>query len=451
MIRSFLDKLENFVAQLGTGRDKASGNHYVYTPLNFQQLMSAYQSAWIAKKIVDVPAMDSVRRWREWNAESNEIRAIEETEKRLHVKQKVLQARTMSRLYGGAGILIGTRDTDWSQPIVPERLGRDGLRYLSTVSQQHMSVAELEDDVTSPNYGLPRWYEVSTIQNGSQRIHPSRVVRFVGKEFPDPFLTPDARLLWGDSVLQCVYEQMLQMDSTSANLASLVFEAKVDVVKIPNFMQGMLDEAYKNQVLERVRLASIAKGNNGTLILDSEEEYEQKTQQFSSLPEVVRTFMTLVAGAADIPATRLFGKAPDGMNATGEGDLTNYYDSISSEQEIIMSPAMYLLDECLIHSALGSRPDEVSYEWSSLWQMDDEQRSKIGKETAETIQIIANTNLVPEEPLARSAVNMLTERGVMPGLDAAVNEFTEQMERDLIDEDDVVDPDQDPLPEDDDD
>ena len=31
-----------------------------------------------------------------------------------------------------------------------------------------------------------------------------------------------------------------------------------------------------------------------------------------------------MAGAAEIPVTKLFGRAPAGMNATGESDLANY-------------------------------------------------------------------------------------------------------------------------------
>lgn len=59
-----------------------------------------------------------------------------------------------------------------------------------------------------------------------------------------------------------------QADSTSANIASLVFEAKVDVLNIPNLMSQLADPAYEAQLLQRLQLAAMAKGINGMLVLD---------------------------------------------------------------------------------------------------------------------------------------------------------------------------------------
>jgi hypothetical protein len=72
---------------------------------------------------------------------------------------------------------------------------------------------------------------------------------------------------------------------------------------------------------------------------------------------VLRTFLSIVAGAADIPATILLGKSPDGMNATGDSDFRAYYDSIGSKQDNELRPLIERVDEVLIPSALGSRPE----------------------------------------------------------------------------------------------
>ncbi|KAG1245205.1 hypothetical protein G6F68_015155 [Rhizopus microsporus] len=116
--------------------------------------------------------------------------------------------------------------------------------------------------------------------------------------------------------------------------------------------------------------------------------------------------------------TRLLGQSPGGLNASGESDLRNYYARISSNQELVLQPSLQILDECLIRSALGSRPPEVFYNWRSLWQTTDTERAAIGKTTAETIKTIAETKLLPDEVMSTVAVNMLTEAGVAPGLEA---------------------------------
>ena len=113
-------------------------------------------------------------------------------------------------------------------------------------------------------------------------------------------------------------------------------------------------------------LAATAKGVKGDLFLDKEEEFEQKTAIFGTFPEVLMAFLQIVSGAADIPAARLLGQSPAGMNATGESDLRNYYDRLQAMQEVEMTPAMMRLDECIIRSGTGLRDDDIYYEWAPL-------------------------------------------------------------------------------------
>lgn len=87
-----------------------------------------------------------------------------------------------------------------------------------------------------------------------------------------------------------------------------------------------------------------------------------------------------------------------------------------------MTPAMHRMDEAIIRSALGSRPPEVHYIWSSLWQISDKERADIGKTNAETIKALNDTGLFPSEALAMAGANMLVENSVMPGLEQAIDD-----------------------------
>ncbi|PBW77528.1 hypothetical protein CJU00_32555, partial [Pseudomonas aeruginosa] len=50
-VRRFLtDKLVNFVANLGTERDKAAGSFYAPVVLTDEQLHNAYRGAWFPRK-----------------------------------------------------------------------------------------------------------------------------------------------------------------------------------------------------------------------------------------------------------------------------------------------------------------------------------------------------------------------------------------------------------------
>ena len=421
-----LDGLQNVVANLGTDRDKAAGSIYVQTVMDDQLLMNAYRGSWLARKIVDIPAFDACRSWRAWQAEAEQIQLIEAEEKRLDIKRKVMAAKIAARLFGGAALLIGTGEPDTAKPLNPERVREGGLRYVTLLQRRHLSPFPLETNPASEYFDMPRaWRLGSIMANGGLEIHPSRLVMFRGNELPDRALAYH-HVGWGDPVLQGVLEAVRNMDATAANVASLVFEAKVDTVGVPDFMARLSDPSFEAQIIKRFALAERGKGINGTLIHDKDEDIGQKQASFSALPDVMDRFMQIASGAADIPMTRLLGQAPAGMNATGDSDMRNYYDRVAAMQSLELEPAMGILDECLIRSALGSRPEEVHFNWSSLWQISETERATIGKTQADTIKTLVDTGLIPEEALAEAAVNLLTESGAMPGLEGAVQAYFEE-------------------------
>lgn len=433
VVRYFSDKLVNLVANLGTERDKASSSIYAPTLLGEQELSNAYRGAWLPRKIVDIPPLDATRRWRGWQASKEQIEKLEAEEKRLDVRRKVKQAMTRARLFGGAAIYIGTGDRDTSLPLDPARVGKGGIKYLTVMSKRKLAPGDIEQDPQSDLFDRPKWYTLT----GSQiRVHPSRLILFIGAELPDPELDVGVEYGWGDSVLQSILDTIKQSDSTMANVASLVFEAKVDVIKIPDFMNQLQDKEFEKRVLERLRLAAMAKGINGQILLDAQEESDSKSASFGSLPDIIDRFLQAVAGAADIPLTRLAGQSPAGMSSTGESDLRNYYDRIQAMQELDMRPALSTLDECLIRSALGARDPKIHYAWLPLWQPTAAEKSENGKRTAETIKTLSESKLFPEEALSAAATTVLVEESVLPGLEAAIAKFGAE----LPDEEDETGP-----------
>ncbi|MBS4088723.1 anti-CBASS protein Acb1 family protein [Pseudomonas rustica] len=414
------DSLQNLVAGLGTARDKASHSHYALPVMDDQQLLNAFRGSWTAQKGVSIPAVDACRNWRNWQADKAQIELIEAEEDRLNVKGKILEALLKARLFGGAAVFIGTGERDTASELKPDRVGKSGIKYLTVMTRRQLSATEIEQDPQSPRFGKPKAYRLpgSTVE-----IHPSRLVIFVGVPHPDSELAVGTGFGWGDSVLLSAMPAVRHYDETVANVVSLVYEAKIDVINIPNLMSSMQDKNYERLLLERLRLAGTAKGINGTLILDGQETHSSKSASFGTLPDVIAKTEQGVAGAFDIPGTRMFGQSSTGLGANGEENTRNYYDNVASRQKLEIKPAMSVLDECLIRSALGSRPKEIHYTWAPLWQATAKERADIGKTTADTIKALKDSGLFPEDALSTAAVNLLVELSVMPGLEAAIEKF----------------------------
>lgn len=430
------DSLTSLVSRMGTDRDKAATVFYTQPIVPDEQLIAAYRGSWLPRKIVDIPALDSCRKWRNWQAEESAIEKIEAEEKRLNVKGKVLEAMKKARLFGGAALYIGTGDIRTSEPLNVDGIGVGGIRSLTVILRKHLTAGEIERDPESDLYGKPKFYTLQDRDGKQATIHPSRLVLFNGAMVPDEDYS--AQQGWGESVLTATLDAIKNADSTAGNIASLVFEAKIDIIKVPNFSQNIGNTAYEDAVLRRYSLANTIKGINGTLLLDSEEEYDSKSAQLGGLTDILMAFMQIVSGAADIPVTRLLGQSPAGMNSTGTSDMKNYHDRIQSMQELEMSPAMSTLDECLIRSAVGSRDPGIHYVWAPLEQMSEKEKADIFKTKADAArQLVGSSDgqeIIPREALSDALVNSLIEDGSLPGLETAIEEYGRLSEQEETEE-----------------
>ena len=170
------DSLTSLVSGMGNvQRDKLASTTYSYVELTDEQLTNAYRNSWVAKRLVDVPAMDAIKNWRVWQTDNDSLNALEQYEDKLSIKQKLLQTIIASRALGGAGLYIGTKDQDLLQPLDPSKVKKDGLSYLIVFPRTALVAGELDDDVLSPYFGKPKYYEI--VSNGNiVKIHPSRFV-----------------------------------------------------------------------------------------------------------------------------------------------------------------------------------------------------------------------------------------------------------------------------------
>lgn len=437
----YLDSLTNLISGLGTSKDKTIATTYASRFIDDGQLDNAYRGDWIAAKVIDIPAEDATREWRYWQADKDQITLLDAEEKRLKLNQVVLTALKKARLKGGAAIVIGIKNTSvdqWAKELKPESVKQGDLAYLHAVGRDEITAGPVNRDLLSPYYDEPEYYEVnSDSDNGLVRIHPSRVVRFLGVKILTRALSLNG---WGDSVLQRLDDAIKNAGLAQAEIASMMQESSVDVIRIPQFMHSIGTKAYESKILARFQLAATGKSINRSLMLDKDEEWTKMSQNFSNLSDLLKDYLNIAASASDIPATRFLGQSPGGLNATGDSDIRNYYDNVGSKQRNEITPALSRLDEVLIYSALGSRPAEIHYNWKPLWQMTESEKADNMLKKSQAIMNYANSGLINTDALSSAASNMLIEDGVLPGLENALEEAeeSESIEEPLNESDDDV-------------
>jgi len=428
-----VDGLQSTIHAMGTERDKSASLYFQYKGIPDDQLIAAYECNWMVRNVVDIPPMDSLRKGWRWAEKHDEITA---EENRLDLVGKLMQAYKKGRLLGGAALYIGT-EQDPAEPLEVGKIPRGGLKHLNVITRLQLNAGETETDIQSEYYGHPREYYLTNNAvghhsqgnfNASQHygqssrvvIHPSRLVLFNGDERADIMHTTTSNGWPGISVIQSTLDAITDAQSTMSNVSSLVHEANIDVLSIPDLMSNIGDEEYKSKILKRAALLALSKGINGMGVMDVEEELTRKPASFSNLPQLMEGFAVLVAAAAQIPSTRFLAQSPSGLVATGESDMNNYHDLIQSKQILEIDPATPNLRHCLTRSALGT--DEViPHTWEPLKQMTEQELSEIGERTAKTVKTMQETGAITGEDARALLRHRLSENGSFPNIEEVLD------------------------------
>ncbi len=363
------DGYVNSAAFLGEASPLISSGSFVRSFLTScpDMLTTAYRESWLAKKIIDMPSEDMTRAWYRLSASvpEDDLHSLSRLEARHSVKQEITNAIRWARLYGGSLALIVLRGEEnrLDTPLDMDLLLPGCFQGLLVLDRSQGLTPSLETvtDLDDPDFGLPEYYtaELTSGDIRSVRLHHSRVIRFVGRELP---LTESVReSSWGASELEHIWEELMKRSAVSANIAQLIFQANITTLKMSDFgeiLSAGTDEQRKS-LFSAMEQENRLRTSFGLQLLSAEDSLETHPYSFSGLSEIYETFMLDMAGASEIPATRLFGRSPQGMNATGESDLRNYYEMISQLQERFLRPALEKLLPIMAISCWGYSPPDL--------------------------------------------------------------------------------------------
>ena len=373
----------------GTKHDKSGWGEFVPTlNISREQLEVIYVQSWAAKKFIDILVEDSVMPWRTFVTDQDEqpdsdsaeeesaADKMTDAEQRHMVRERVAAAMRGGRLFGTAYLLMLTKEAPPEEPLDIEQLREGDLSNLLPVDRYSCRIVDYDYDIWSPDYGKGVLFEFSLPNGPTVFIHSSRVLRFDGIQPPSNDWSVYERQ-WGISELIPVMLAVTQDAELAQGIAHLTDEASIPVIRMKRFreaLSGVSDQDTPDPIdvlTENTMMKSIFR----TTVIDAEDEFERVSVNFSGLPQLMDRFANRLAAAADIPETRFWGRAPQGMNATGESDMRNYAMRIASLQTRVLDKPMSVLDQVLARDAgLDEPPD---YEWRSLIDLSEKERVEI--------------------------------------------------------------------------
>ena len=413
------DAYSNPLFRLGYGsQSPLEAAEYPLTRMtdNYAMLDSLYRDNWVVQNVVGIIPDDMTRRWFRPTGDltPEQLARLDEAQRKTGMREKIRDGLRWGRLYGGAAglILIRGHERQLDTPLDPETVlpGAFAGIYImdrwSGISPEPGLVADPAD----PDFGLPEYYTISgTERTASVRVHHSRILRFTGRDLP--YLENMAELYWGASEVESLYRDVVMYDSTTANMAALTFRANVDTMEVQNLDQlfSLSSGEAQRRFWNTMQAQSVMRSNFGIQLVNRGDQIKNTQYTFAGLPEVHESMCLSLSGASRIPMTKLFGRSPAGLNATGESDLRNYYDYIDTLRESKLAPVLRRLLPVLAMSALGEIPRGLDVSFPPMWAPTAKEAAEIAKTKAETIVSVFQAGLMRADTAQRELKKLAGE------------------------------------------
>lgn len=395
------DGFQNFTARLGLSGDNMLAKSG-YTPGNYlsrdqQQLEDMYRTSWLVGRMVNVVAEDMVRggidiraRW-----DVGKTDELLRGYRRLGCPGRLSDSIKWGRLYGGALAVLLVDGDDLAEPLDIGSIPQGSFKGLYVLDRWQVTPSSELIGTLGPLLGYPEYYTVANQQAmPGQRIHHSRVLRFVGVELP--WRQRQTENHWGASVVEQAFDRLLAYDSATQGSANLLYKSFLRVIGVDN-LRAILAAGGKAEaaLLKQFEMIRQMQSNEGITLLDKNDTFFTTGYTFAGMYDALQAFAEQISGATGIPLIRLLGQSPKGFS-TGESDLRTYYDTISTLQDDDLRPALDVIFAVLSRHLWGADlPDGFAFEFESLMQPSEMDKAQIATADAQAVAALAQAGIVP--------------------------------------------------------
>jgi phage-related protein (TIGR01555 family) len=280
----------------------------------------------------------------------------------------------------------------------------------------------------------PDWYDPLVWYVMGAEIHRTRLLPFIGRPVPD-ILKP-AYAFGGLSMSQMAQPYVDIWLRTRESVGEIIhaFSVMILSTNMGSTTQPGGSGGANGDVLARMALANMLRDNQGIMVIDKNtEDFKNISAPISGLDELQAQAQEHLFSVGRIPAVKFAGIQPKGLNATSDGELRAFNDTVHGRQEqLFRSHLTTVLDIAQI-SLWGARDPDITYDFLPLYEETVKEKAEIRKIEAETDQIRVDSGIVSQEEV-RSKIVADPESGYH-GLDPDdVPELLQEEEQGLIPE-----------------
>jgi phage-related protein (TIGR01555 family) len=362
--------------------------------------------------ITDTIATEMTRKWIKFQAvgevdKTAQIKAIEDEFTRLGVKEAFKKAAENDGFFGRAHLYLDTGATDdrdelklpignGTNAMSKAKVGKGSLKRLRVIEP----VWTYPSSYNATDPLKPDWYKPSSWFVQGKEVHATRLLTFIGREVPD--LLKPAYSFGGLSMSQMVkpyVDNWLRVRQSVSDLIS-TFSTSGIKTDLSNFLAAGGDELFK-----RLVLFNRNRDNQGLLVLDkNNEDYFNVTTPLTTLDQLQAQAQEHMASVSRIPLVKLLGISPAGLNASSEGEIETFDDSINAYQEAFFRPNLTRVLHFVQLSLFGVVDPAITFAFVPLTDLTPKEKAEVDKIEAETDDIRINSSvLAPAEVRKRVA------------------------------------------------
>lgn len=394
----------NILTGLGRAdKDKRVAGDIEYHRMSEAEVESLYAADDVAAALVDTLPDDALREgWTYQGFDDGQGKDVETAMDKLGARPAFGLAWKWSRIYGAAMILINVDDSqDLAKPLDMTTVRE--VKSLTVLSRWELQPKNIDVEINSATYGRPLSYTITPrrgdVKISGQEIHYSRLLRFDGVKLP--MRLEIANNYWGDSVLNRTFNAIRNYNTSHDSAATVLQEFNQGVFKIKGLAEMIYsgnDEAVRN----RLEMVNLSRSICRSVVIDMDETFENLAASVTGIPDMLSKVGDRLVVASRMPHTKILGQSPSGLGATGDSEEKNWYDHVSSQQELILLPKLKRLTEIVLASrkgpTSGKAPKNWDVEFCPLWQMSDKESADLRKVQADTDAVyISNGVLDPDE------------------------------------------------------
>jgi phage-related protein (TIGR01555 family) len=394
------DGWKNAYTGASTAFDKLMHGHFEYEPLDRFTLEQLYYGNDIARKIIDHIVYDSMREGYELKGiDPEDQKTLRARAKEMQIDEKVQNALKWARLYGGTGLLLGVQDfKPMIEPLDPE--GAFDFTYVRAVDRRYAFSVFWDENIFSTDYGNPAIWLVGAYSGPFAYCHTSRFIPIRGTSTDE--VTKRRLQGWGFPTLQPVYDVLRGLGQAEHAAIQVLVDMNLDVFKL----QGLVAAVAADQqqvVADRMMQVDMRKSAGKSILLDKDgEDMERLAGNVpAGVSQILEHLLYRISCASDMPVSVLFGRAPQGMNATGDMDVRLWYDRVKAFQNDVVKPILMRIYKAMCLSE-GVTCEDLEIEFTSLYQMTPSEQADVYSKMATADGLYLGEGVLTPEEVAKS-------------------------------------------------